>query len=593
MLSLVRGLALAVCLLFASALVGCARPRAGYVEVVLDTDIDRRFDVTLKVRVVPLADPNASLRDASAGEGGARMDAGAINDGGAPDAEHADASDPLASLDVLAIDPNVRSFEWTRQADSGLSFPASFSVLPLAGAPDGTPLLVEVEVSTPGDFTANNPPLSWKQYAVVRPTAGQPSVVRMFLSSRCDAPVRGCAAVPDRACRVDRYCADRGMTCGDDGQCVSALDLLQWSPESVRATCAPGECGPRCAPCAIGSTCSREGRCVRTPSRSVPCLDRDGDGYGVGSQCFGEDCDDNDRRNFRDNVEVCDNRDNNCDTRVDEDEACSFSEGRSCATAIPVDLVAAERVVINSDHRGGGTLLEPACRFSGHEGGEGRERWFRVTYPGDQELDLRSITSMAHGTDTILLAFEDCSPGSLVACNDDVRELANSSSRVVLHGVGDRAPRTVLVAVDSYQRFTEGPFRFEASRRDDSQRTCQGMIDVSLGGTFAGVLSDPSAPSLACTDAGEGAAIARYHVAPGPYEYALQASVPGRRSIVSLGADFQCDPSRGATCVRSERMTENDTNYLVSDPAFDGWVFVEGRVGTPYMLNVSGQLFLY
>lgn len=591
-------------------LVGCARPRKGYVEIVLDTDIDRRFAVTLAVRVVPLADPNASLRDAGsdARRDGALddgssamdaqvMDAGVLRDAGSDAASSLDGGDPFGSLDVLAVDPAVRSFQWTRQGDGGaggITFPASFSVLPIEGAADGTPVLIEVQISTDGDNTAANPPLRWSQYAIARPYSGQHTVLRMFLSSRCNAPVRGCTEVPDRACRVDQYCADRGKTCGDDGQCVSAAALPQWRAEDARESCRPGECGPRCAPCAAGSTCTSAGRCEITDRRAVACLDRDRDGYGVGSQCFGEDCDDNDRTNFPGNVEYCDEQDNNCDRAVDEQNACESNAGRSCANPIEIDLTERDHAVYNGDTRWGGTLLEPACRFSGHEGGEGRERWFRVRYPSNQEIDLRSVTSMAHGTDTVLLAFNSCVQGSLIACNDDVRERANSGSRVVLHPspTADGSVRELWVAVDSWSRSTEGPFRFEASRRADVERSCASGYDTTIGGTFAGVFPPGTDARLLCSPP-QRWSTAHYRIRPGAYDYALQASVPDRRSIVALGGDIDCAPSDQTPCVLSERMTEEDINYLVADPRFDGWMFVEGEPLTPYMLNISGVMFTY
>ncbi|MBL8678212.1 MAG: putative metal-binding motif-containing protein [Myxococcales bacterium] len=594
----------------ASALVAaCGRPQAGYVEVVVDTDIPRQFAVTLVVRVVALDDPSASLRDAGRDGEAGRPDAGASDDAsGARDAgvmdaratdgstaggDASDAGDPLAMLDVLEIDPGVRSFTWTRQSDGGVSLPASFSVVPIAGR-DGVPMLVEVDIATQGDSTAANPPQRWRQYAIVRPRAGEQSVVRMFLTRRCNAPVRGCSNLPDRRCSVDAYCADRGLTCGDDGQCVAATALPTWAARAVPERCAPGSCGPRCAPCGAGNTCSSDGRCVRTDARATPCLDGDGDGFGVGPACFGVDCDDGDRLNFGGNVEYCDGRDNDCDRDIDEEQACDQESGRSCANARSVDLVTATTATINVDTRWGGTLLEPSCRFSGHEGGTGRERWFRVEYPANQELDARAVTSLAHGTDTVLLAFESCARGSLVACNDDVIEQGNSGSRVVVHpSPGAMGTRTLLFAVDSWSINTEGPLRFEVTRRDPSSPlTCDGAFDASMGGTFAGVLGAAGAVGLWCSPDGVNAS-ASYRIAPTARRYAAQASVPDRTQSVSLGGDFGCALSASTACVSSERVREEDVNYLVADPGFDGVVFVEGARGTPYMLNVSGSLFSY
>ena len=79
------------------------------------------------------------------------------------------------------------------------------------------------------------------------------------------------------------------------------------------------------------------------------CLDLDGDGYGVGADCLGPDCDDDnpfkhpgiienappcdDPRNpacAPDNRPYCDGQDNNCDDNVDEDCPCREGAIQSC-----------------------------------------------------------------------------------------------------------------------------------------------------------------------------------------------------------------------------------------------------------------------
>ncbi|MHC4268534.1 MAG: M6 family metalloprotease domain-containing protein [Planctomycetota bacterium] len=54
-----------------------------------------------------------------------------------------------------------------------------------------------------------------------------------------------------------------------------------------------------------------------TDSCSV-CTDNDGDGYGVGVDCLGPDCDDNDPNVYPGATEVCDGVDNNCNGQIDE-----------------------------------------------------------------------------------------------------------------------------------------------------------------------------------------------------------------------------------------------------------------------------------
>lgn len=54
------------------------------------------------------------------------------------------------------------------------------------------------------------------------------------------------------------------------------------------------------------------GECV------VSCIDMDGDGYGEGPDCTGEDCDDNDANINPDALEECNGIDDNCNDEVDE-----------------------------------------------------------------------------------------------------------------------------------------------------------------------------------------------------------------------------------------------------------------------------------
>lgn len=63
---------------------------------------------------------------------------------------------------------------------------------------------------------------------------------------------------------------------------------------------------------------STSGDDVRTCIPAGNCLDRDGDGYGIGAGCLGRDCDDNDINTYPGAPELCDNKDNNCDGVVDE-----------------------------------------------------------------------------------------------------------------------------------------------------------------------------------------------------------------------------------------------------------------------------------
>jgi hypothetical protein len=71
---------------------------------------------------------------------------------------------------------------------------------------------------------------------------------------------------------------------------------------------------------------------------NVSCPDADGDGYRDPS-CGGSDCNDDDRTIRPGAVEICDNIDNNCDGRIDENRICT---SEFWSLMMPVILNAAE-----------------------------------------------------------------------------------------------------------------------------------------------------------------------------------------------------------------------------------------------------------
>jgi hypothetical protein len=87
----------------------------------------------------------------------------------------------------------------------------------------------------------------------------------------------------------NRYC---GADCADGGACPAGYE------------CADVDGAKQCVP-AGGRGCAG-------------CVDHDGDGYGDGADCMGFDCDDGDPSTHVGAVEVCDDKDNDCNALVDD-----------------------------------------------------------------------------------------------------------------------------------------------------------------------------------------------------------------------------------------------------------------------------------
>jgi len=126
----------------------------------------------------------------------------------------------------------------------------------------------------------------------------------------CD-PAVGCVASDDRlckACDTSEDCAVEGDLCGQVG-----LDTLCLVPCEYEGLCPAGFI---CAPVTNGEGSTLGTACV--PDSGVCCLDLDGDDAGIGAQCTAYDCDESDTSIHEGALEICDNRDNNCDKQIDE-----------------------------------------------------------------------------------------------------------------------------------------------------------------------------------------------------------------------------------------------------------------------------------
>ncbi len=109
---------------------------------------------------------------------------------------------------------------------------------------------------------------------------------------------------PDAGCSVD--CEPDTMRCS--GRDVERCNLVEGCPQWTVQMC------PQSQSC-------DQGTCVSAPE----CTDMDQDGYGKNCPA-GPDCDDADRDIHPGAPEICDSKDNNCDTTIDE----GFSLGGLC-----------------------------------------------------------------------------------------------------------------------------------------------------------------------------------------------------------------------------------------------------------------------
>lgn len=116
--------------------------------------------------------------------------------------------------------------------------------------------------------------------------------------------------------------ADPCAPCGSDFECGRDIDRCAVLLDGTFCTIA---CDAR-RDCPEGLVCTQvptaEGQpatqCVPELEVCAGCLDRDGDGYGIGLECLGPDCDDTDPRRNPGAEEICNDVDDDCDRQNDE-----------------------------------------------------------------------------------------------------------------------------------------------------------------------------------------------------------------------------------------------------------------------------------
>lgn len=132
------------------------------------------------------------------------------------------------------------------------------------------------------------------------------------------------------------------FACNDDANCAGGLCVDYGEGGHVDRRCAR-RCGDGDA-CPAGTTCRSiavagggEARvCAAALGTCTECVDRDGDGRGLGA-CAARDCDDADATRYVGATESCNGVDNDCDGQVDT----GFASGTDAAGAPVYDTLAA------------------------------------------------------------------------------------------------------------------------------------------------------------------------------------------------------------------------------------------------------------
>lgn len=228
-----------------------------------------------------------------------------------------------------------RGQSWTGAAAGATQFalPSSFAVVPPADAVSGerATITAELSVRPPGALA----PTVLRTRRTITFVRGVTQQLGLFLPLSCAAATTGCAQVPPEQCVQSQRCEEQGLTCGNDGTCVTPVvppsapfepfpdasrmdavvpdapsdapldapaDRASDAPAEARADVAPVDvtagctpscggracggdgCGGSCGSCATNFQCM-SGRCVCVPS--CPGGRDCGRSDGCGGSCTG------------------------------------------------------------------------------------------------------------------------------------------------------------------------------------------------------------------------------------------------------------------------------------------------------------------
>ncbi|MDP3276545.1 MAG: putative metal-binding motif-containing protein [Deltaproteobacteria bacterium] len=289
--------------------------------------------------------------------------------------------------------------------------------------------------------------------------------------------VQGCLndCVDSIACTIDRCANNTCIHTPDDTRCGAdrRCDPVMGCVAVVMPRCmTPADCNDN-NPCTSDACTSN--RCANLP------VDADGDSAPArmvdGRVCpLGTDCDDNNRAIHPGAPEVCDNLDNNCDSRVDEGLMCMPpAPNATCATAAIFDLTSATNIEVNGDNSRGTSVVRSVCSMDGAP-----ELWYSVVWPSNRDLVV-DATGASDGVDPVVFVAPNCGSNPYV-CNDDI-SARNLAARVYLRAESNvPGRRTAVIGVESNAASRAGAFRLRLRTQNQVSADCGAPFRVDEGG---------------------------------------------------------------------------------------------------------------
>ncbi len=218
----------------------------------------------------------------------------------------------LDTVDVQTVDVSRNDIVVTTRPDTGTE----------PGADTGADSTVEPACSTLGCSCVRDQDCDSE--ACIR-TGDSRTICSELCVTECSLEGYDCVTLSDGGDGLNLCVPDADNTCQPcrrDADCGSVAALCM-------ALLDGNFCAPPCAAertCPTGFMCERNAVgtesvdvCVPESGVCEPCFDLDNDGYGIGDACLGTDCNEDDPGSYAGALELCDDRDNDCDLNIDED----------------------------------------------------------------------------------------------------------------------------------------------------------------------------------------------------------------------------------------------------------------------------------